>query len=71
MISIYRYQNDLRNLYDFRTEMTAEQKAEISEVENMIYNISDNKQSVIETLERYLKITPEERRYVKKLLSSF
>lgn len=65
MISLYRYQNDLRNLYDFRAEMTAEQKSEISEVENMIDNLSVNKRSVIETLERYLKITHEERRYVK------
>ncbi len=65
IISLYRYQNNLRNLYDFRPEMTSEQKDEIAKVESMIDNISDNEQSVIETLESYFKIKPEERRYVK------
>ena len=45
--------------------MTSEQKNEIAKVESMIDNISDNEQSVIETLKSYFKIKPEERRYVK------
>lgn len=65
LISLYRYQNNLRNLYDFRPEMTANQKAEISSLETKINKLKYDKQSVAETFESYLEIKAEERRYVK------
>lgn len=65
LISLYRYQNNLRNLYDFRPEMTANQKAEISALEAKINKLTYDKQSVSETFESYLEIKAEERRYVK------
>lgn len=65
LISLYRYQNNLRNLYDFRQEMTANQKAEISALETKINKLTYDKQSVSKTFESYLEIKAEERRYVK------
>lgn len=64
IISLYRFQNDLRNLYDFRPELSSEQKKEISSIERQIANLTENQQQIQQTFEKYCKITPSERRYV-------
>ncbi len=64
-ISLYRYQTNLRSLFDFRPEMTKEQKEQIKKLEEDINSMSEDYGTIQKLFEEYLEIPSTERCYVK------
>lgn len=69
LCALYRYENGLRSLYDFREEMPEELKEQIQELKNQISTLTEenkknNQEFLKELFEKYLKIPETERSYV-------
>lgn len=62
LVAYYRYQNNMRTLYDFRREQPAEIKNQIRAVTEKINAVSQGGAAAL--LEEYNKIPPSERSYV-------
>ncbi|MDY4949258.1 MAG: prenyltransferase/squalene oxidase repeat-containing protein [Clostridium cadaveris] len=65
LVSLYRFQTNLRSLFDFRPEMTKAQKEQIEKLEDNIDAMSEDYGSVQKLFEEYLRIPVTERCYVK------
>lgn len=65
LVSLYRSENNQRNLYDFRPELSEEVKDKILLVEQEIESLKSNKEQVSEVFTLYKNIPLEERSYVK------
>ncbi len=65
LVSLYRFQTGLRSLYDFRPEMSQEQKELITDLEKQIDGIEEDTEVVQALFNSYLSIPVTERCYVR------
>lgn len=64
LVSLYRFRNNLRSLYDFRAEQSEELKSNISSLDKELESVPETYENARRMLDGYLEIPASERCYV-------